>query len=105
MSEPQPVYLDVDRLLRETQFEFVLPRRGEKLTLRLAHKDEPGYLAIKGTVDEYEGQHAFSARLLCLCSVTPRLTFEAALSLGPDAVDAAVEVLTRSGLVKAEPTP
>lgn len=103
MSHSEIAFLDVERLIKDTQFEIILPARGEKIIQRKVYKDEPAFLAIRGTVEEYEGQHAFSARLLVLCSVTPRLTFEAALSLGSDAVVAAAELLRLSGFVPDEP--
>jgi len=106
MPDPTPPPLDVERLIRETQFVYTLPDRGETLTLRRISPQEPGFLAAKGAVDEYEDQHAFSARLLVLASVRPRLTLEAALSLGPEAVAAAVALLEFSGIVKPdEPEP
>jgi len=95
-------FLDVARLIAETQFAFALPLRGETILLRKVHEQELAMLVACGSIAEYEGQHDFSARVVVIACVTPRLTFEAALSLGSDALHAATAVLRFSGLVKED---
>ncbi len=95
-------FLDVAKLIDETQFSFPLPLRGETIMLRKVHQQELAMLVAHGSIAEYEGQHDFSARVLVIASVRPRLLFEAALCLGSDALHAATAVLRFSGLVKEE---
>lgn len=104
MSE-QNGWLDVAKLIAETQTTITLPIRGDKLTVRKVHQAEINALVQSGRLEEYEGQHAFSARIVSLAAVRPRLTVEEALSLGPDAPEAAVAVLRFSGLTKDAPEP